>query len=123
MEMLLRYLLVRATVGEPRPLWKATEWAVSTERAEGVLWRTWASQDMVCETCSSNSCAVIHGQISITTNPRERRRTNVFSLGEDVAESLDKVREIIAEELGTQHDVLAGERGGEDASEELGFTL
>lgn len=50
-------------------------------------------------------------------------RTNVFSLGEDVAESLDKVREIIAEELGTQHDIFAGERRGEDASEKLGFTL
>lgn len=55
--------------------------------------------------------------------PKGRRRTSVFSLGEDVAESLNKVRKVIAEELGTQHDVLAGDRGGEDAAKELRFTL
>lgn len=78
----------------------------------------------MCETCSSNSCAAIHGQISSHRHESERRRrTSVFSLGEDIAESLDKVREVMTEELCTQHDVLAGDRGGENATEELGFTL
>lgn len=49
--------------------------------------------------------------------------TGEFSLGEDIAESLGKVWEVIAEEFGPQDNVLSGERGGEDTAEELRFTL
>jgi hypothetical protein len=48
-------------------------------------------------------------------------RTQVLGGAGDLAEQLDKVRQVIAEELGLEHQVLAGVVGVEFGAQELGF--
>ena len=48
-------------------------------------------------------------------------RTLVLGRGSDLAEELDVVGQVIAQELGLENEVLAGVVGGEVGSEELRF--
>jgi len=48
-------------------------------------------------------------------------RTLVLGLAGNLAEELDKVGQVVAEELGLEDEVLARVVGGQGSSQELGF--
>lgn len=51
------------------------------------------------------------------------RHTGELGPGEDVGEGLHEVRQVIAEELCAEHDILPRETGREDAAQELRLAL
>lgn len=107
--------------GAPRPVWNATEWTESLAIWAVLFWARFCFRWMVGSTSSWYSCAT-HISPVLRIDLRASL-TSVLGVGDNLAEKLGEVWQVVAEELGLNDEGLAGVVGKQLASEELRLSL